>query len=52
LPAATRIRRQRQRNSYLLADHIPHAELIIYPDAGHGFLLLYSHRVNNFLGAT
>ena len=28
-------------NSYLLAGHIPNAELIIYPDAGHGFLSQY-----------
>ena len=28
-------------NSYLLAGHIPHAELLIYPDAGHGFLSQY-----------
>lgn len=25
-------------NSYLLAGHLPHAELILYPDSGHGFL--------------
>ena len=25
-------------NSYLLAHHIPNAQLRIYPDAGHGFL--------------
>jgi pimeloyl-ACP methyl ester carboxylesterase len=40
-------------NSYLLAGHIPNAELIIYPDAGHGFLFQYSHefaaKVNAFL---
>jgi pimeloyl-ACP methyl ester carboxylesterase len=28
-------------NSYLLAGHIPNTELIIYPDAGHGFLSQY-----------
>ena len=42
-------------NSYLLAGHIPNAELIIYPDAGHGFLFQYPHefaaKVNAFLGA-
>jgi pimeloyl-ACP methyl ester carboxylesterase len=42
-------------NSYLLAGHIPNAELIIYPDAGHGFLFQYPHEfaveVNKFLGA-
>jgi pimeloyl-ACP methyl ester carboxylesterase len=42
-------------NSYLLAGHLPHAELTIYPDAGHGFLFQYPHEfaaeVNNFLSA-
>jgi pimeloyl-ACP methyl ester carboxylesterase len=41
-------------NSYLLAGHLPSAELIIYPDAGHGFLFQYPHEfaaaVNLFLG--
>jgi pimeloyl-ACP methyl ester carboxylesterase len=40
-------------NSYLLAGHIPNAELIIYPDANHGFLFQYPHEfaaeVNGFL---
>jgi hypothetical protein len=30
-------------NSYLLAGHLPNAELIIYPDANHGFLFQYPH---------
>jgi pimeloyl-ACP methyl ester carboxylesterase len=30
-------------NSYLLAGHIPHAELSIYPNANHGFLFQYPH---------
>lgn len=30
-------------NSYLLAGHIPNAELIIYPNANHGFLFQYPH---------
>jgi ABC-type antimicrobial peptide transport system permease subunit len=42
-------------NSYLLAGHIPDAELIIYPDANHGFLFQYPHEfaaeVNTFLSA-
>lgn len=42
-------------NSYLLAGHIPHAELIIYRDASHGFLFQYPHEfaaeVNKFLNA-
>ena len=42
-------------NSYLLAGHIPDARLIIYPDAGHGFLFQYPHEfaaeVSTFLGA-
>jgi pimeloyl-ACP methyl ester carboxylesterase len=41
-------------NSYLLAGHIPDAELIIYPDSGHGFLFQYPAQfaveVNAFLG--
>jgi pimeloyl-ACP methyl ester carboxylesterase len=40
-------------NSYLLAGHIPNAELIICPDANHGFLFQYPHEfageVNRFL---
>jgi pimeloyl-ACP methyl ester carboxylesterase len=28
-------------NSYLLAEHLPKAQLRIYPDAGHGFLNQY-----------
>jgi pimeloyl-ACP methyl ester carboxylesterase len=31
-------------NSYLLNGHIPNAELIIYPDADHGFLFQYPHQ--------
>ena len=42
-------------NSYLLAGHIPNAQLIIYPNANHGFLFQYPHEfaaeVNKFLGA-
>jgi pimeloyl-ACP methyl ester carboxylesterase len=42
-------------NSYLLAGHIPNAQLTIYPDAGHGFLFQYPQEfaaeVSNFLGA-
>jgi pimeloyl-ACP methyl ester carboxylesterase len=41
-------------NSYLLAGHLPNAELLIYPDAGHGFLFQYPSEfaaaVNAFLG--
>jgi pimeloyl-ACP methyl ester carboxylesterase len=29
-------------NSYVLAEHIPNAELIIYPDSGHGALFQYA----------
>ena len=29
-------------NSYLLAQHIPGAELILYPDSGHGALFQYA----------
>jgi pimeloyl-ACP methyl ester carboxylesterase len=28
-------------NAYVLAQHIPSAQLILYPDAGHGFLFQY-----------
>ena len=42
-------------NSYLLAGHIPNAQLIIYPNANHGFLFQYPHEfaaeVSKFLGA-
>lgn len=42
-------------NSYLLVGHIPDAELVIYPNAGHGFLFQYPNefgaQVNRFLGA-
>jgi pimeloyl-ACP methyl ester carboxylesterase len=31
----------RTENSRLLADHLPNAQLLIYPDAGHGFLDQY-----------
>lgn len=40
-------------NSYLLAGHLPNARLLIYPDAGHGFLFQYpvefAREVNSFL---
>lgn len=31
-------------NSYLLAEHIPNAELIIYPDSGHGGIFQYHEK--------
>lgn len=41
-------------NTYLLAEHIPNAQLRIYPDAGHAFLFQYpvefAAEVNHFLG--
>lgn len=41
-------------NTYLLAEHIPNAQLRIYPDAGHAFLFQYpaefAAEVNQFLG--
>jgi pimeloyl-ACP methyl ester carboxylesterase len=41
------------KNSYLLADHLPNAQLRIYPDSGHGFLdqypTLFAEHVNAFL---
>jgi pimeloyl-ACP methyl ester carboxylesterase len=43
------------RNSHLLAEHLPNAELRVYPDAGHGFLNqypdLFVHHVRAFLQA-
>jgi pimeloyl-ACP methyl ester carboxylesterase len=43
------------RNSHLLAEHLPDAELRIYEDAGHGFLNQYPdqfvHHVRTFLQA-
>ena len=40
-------------NSHLLAEHLPNAEIVIYPDAGHGFLFQYpaefAKRVTEFL---
>jgi pimeloyl-ACP methyl ester carboxylesterase len=43
-------------NSYVLAQHIPNAELIIYPDSGHGSLFQYPDlfvtNVTRFLDAT
>jgi pimeloyl-ACP methyl ester carboxylesterase len=30
-------------NTYLLAGHLPNADLVIYPDANHGFLFQYPH---------
>lgn len=42
------------RNSHLLAERIPGAQLRIYPDAGHGFLdqypRLFGEHVRAFLG--
>ena len=31
-------------NSYVMAQKIPYAELVLYPDAGHGFLFQYPER--------
>lgn len=44
------------KNSYILAEHIPNAQLIIYPDSGHGHLFqfpeLFAENVNSFLDTT
>jgi len=44
------------KNSYILAEHLPNAQLIIYPDSGHGHLFqfpeLFAENVNSFLDAT
>ncbi|AXI09294.1 alpha/beta hydrolase [Oceanobacillus zhaokaii] len=41
------------KNSYILAEHLPNAQLIIYPDSGHGHLFqypeLFAQHVNLFL---
>ena len=29
------------RNSYFLVENLPHATLLVYPDAGHGSLFQY-----------
>lgn len=43
-------------NSYLLAQHIPNAQLIVYPDSGHGSLFqypgLFIAHVSRFLDST
>jgi pimeloyl-ACP methyl ester carboxylesterase len=31
-------------NSYILAEHLPDARLILYPDSGHGALFQYPHQ--------
>lgn len=40
-------------NSYILAQHLPNAQLLVYPDSGHGSLFQYSqlfvHHVAHFL---
>jgi pimeloyl-ACP methyl ester carboxylesterase len=42
-------------NSYILAQHVPKAELIVYPDSGHGSLFQYPSlfvgHVSGFLAA-
>ena len=44
------------KNSYILAEHLPNAQLIIYPDSGHGHLFqfpeLFAENVNSFLDTT
>ncbi|MDX3853638.1 alpha/beta hydrolase [Streptomyces sp. AK02-01A] len=41
-------------NTHLLGEHLPNAKVVIYPDAGHGFLFQYpaefAAEVNTFLG--
>lgn len=43
------------KNSYILAERLPNAQLIIYPDSGHGHLFqfpeLFAENVNSFLTA-
>ena len=31
-------------NSYILAEHVPNARLVLYPDSGHGALFQYPHQ--------
>lgn len=44
------------KNSYILAEHLPNAQLIIYPDSAHGHLFqfpeLFAENVNSFLDTT
>jgi len=35
------------RNSYWLAEHLPNAVLLIYPDAGHGSLFRWHESFQN-----
>ena len=41
-------------DSFVMSQHLPHAELVLYSDAGHGFLFQhaerFAERVNHFLG--
>jgi pimeloyl-ACP methyl ester carboxylesterase len=39
------------RNSYWLAEHLPNAMLLAYPDAGHGSLFQYPESFTNNVGA-
>lgn len=44
------------KNSFILSEKLPNAQLIIYPDSGHGHLFqfpeLFAENVNSFLDAT
>lgn len=44
------------KNSFILSEKLPNAQLIIYPDSGHGHLFqfpeLFAKNVNSFLDAT
>lgn len=41
-------------NSYVMAQHLPNGQLVLYPKSGHGFLFqypeLFARHVNDFLG--
>ena len=39
------------RNSYWLADNLPNAVLLVYPDAGHGSLFQYADSFTRHAGA-
>ena len=43
------------KNSYILTENLPNAQLIIYPDSGHGHLFqypeLFAEHVNSFLSS-
>jgi pimeloyl-ACP methyl ester carboxylesterase len=50
-PTATPTRSWSTENSRLLAEHLPNAQLRIYPGAGHGFLDQYPEQFGDHVRA-